>query len=631
MTSIHTSAKSKNWINNPNMKDKEYQDIFRQSPISIEYYDSLGNLKDANQACIDLFGIQSIDSIKEFNLFTNPHLTEQAIIDIRSGKTVRYEMMFDFNLIKRLKTYETSKEGVCFLECHINPSINDEKEVTGYIVHIIEITERRQIADSLFRSEEQFRMLLDLAPDAFFQGDDHGNFITINKSAIELTGYTREELLKMNMKELFTEDILKKKPLRYNLLKNGEVIKTERELYQKSGNRIIVEMNSKKMPDGTYQSFFRDITERKLSETALEKSEEKFSKIVNSSINGMYFYHLKANDQLIFVGANPAADKIIGISHDLFKGKTIEEAFPELVHTNVPEMYKNVAKGELGSQEFDIEYKDIKISGFYYVQVFQTEKNSIAVHFTDISDRKKTELLLEQQSNELQRINATKDKFLSIIAHDLKNPFNAIIGFSDLMIQNFNELDNETLLQGLNTIETASKHAYKLLENLLVWSQNQTGRSPFNPEILNLNSQVAESFKMIESSAAIKGISVVNSIKKATMIFADQNMLDSILRNLILNAIKFSYKGGKVKISAIEREHEIEVSVKDNGVGISPENQVAIFKIDKHTITLGTDNEQGTGLGLILCKDFVTRHNGSIWVESTPGSGSTFFFSLPLN
>jgi len=613
------------------MKDKEYQDIFRQSPISIEYYDSLGNLKDANQACIDLFGIQSIDSIKEFNLFTNPHLTEQAIIDIRSGKTVRYEMMFDFNLIKRLKTYETSKEGVCFLECHINPSINDEKEVTGYIVHIIEITERRQIADSLFRSEEQFRMLLDLAPDAFFQGDDHGNFITINKSAIELTGYTREELLKMNMKELFTEDILKKKPLRYNLLKNGEVIKTERELYQKSGNRIIVEMNSKKMPDGTYQSFFRDITERKLSETALEKSEEKFSKIVNSSINGMYFYHLKANDQLIFVGANPAADKIIGISHDLFKGKTIEEAFPELVHTNVPEMYKNVAKGELGSQEFDIEYKDIKISGFYYVQVFQTEKNSIAVHFTDISDRKKTELLLEQQSNELQRINATKDKFLSIIAHDLKNPFNAIIGFSDLMIQNFNELDNETLLQGLNTIETASKHAYKLLENLLVWSQNQTGRSPFNPEILNLNSQVAESFKMIESSAAIKGISVVNSIKKATMIFADQNMLDSILRNLILNAIKFSYKGGKVKISAIEREHEIEVSVKDNGVGISPENQVAIFKIDKHTITLGTDNEQGTGLGLILCKDFVTRHNGSIWVESTPGSGSTFFFSLPLN
>jgi len=490
--------------------------------------------------------------------------------------------------------------------------------------------EYQDIADSLLRSEEQYRMLLDLAPDAFFQGDAQGNFITVNKSAIELTGYSREELLKMNMKDLFAEEYLSKKPLRYNLLEKGEVIKTEREVCQKSGNRIIVEMNSKKMPDGTYQSFFRDITERKLAEAALQKSEEKFSRIVNSSISGMHFYHLEANGDLLFIGANPAADKIIGISHELLIGKTIEEAFPELVHTEVPELYKKIAKGELGSKEFDIEYKDIKISGFYHVQVFQTEKDSITVHFTDISDRKNTELLLEQQSNELQRINATKDKFLSIIAHDLKNPFNAIIGFSDLMIQNFNELDDDTLLQGLNTIETASKHAFKLLENLLIWSQNQTGRSPFNPEILNLNTQVAESLKMIGSSAAIKGISVVNNIKKSTTIFADKNMLDSILRNLILNAIKFSYKGGKIKISAIEREHEIQVSVKDNGVGISPENQVAIFKIDKHTITLGTDNEQGTGLGLILCKDFVTRHNGTIWVESIPGNGSTFFFSLPL-
>lgn len=612
------------------MEDKEYQDIFRQSPISIEYYDSFGSLKDANQSCIDLFGIQSIDSIKGFNLFTNLHLSEQANIDIRAGKAVRYETMYDFDLIKRLKTYETSKEGVSFLECYINPTVNDEKEVTGYIVHIIDLTERHLIADSLFRSEEQYRLLLDLAPDAFFQGDAHGNFITVNKSAIELTGYNREEFRKLNVKDLFTDESLSEKPLRYNLLDDGEVIKTEREVCQKSGTRLMVEMNSKKMPDNTYQSFFRDITARKLSENALQKSEEKFSKIVNSSINGMYFYQLNANEQLIFIGANPAADKIIGISHELLIGKTIEEVFPELANTDVPELYKNIARGEADPQTFDIEYNDTVVSGFYQVQVFQTENNSITVHFTDISERKKTELLLEQQSNELQRINATKDKFLSIIAHDLKNPFNAIIGFSDLMIQNFSELDDETLLQGLNTIETASKHAYKLLENLLVWSQNQTGRSPFNPEILNLNTQVAESFKMIESSAEIKGISVSNSIKKATTIFADKNMLDSILRNLILNAIKFSYQGGKVKISALEKENEIQVSVKDSGVGISPENQNAIFKIDKHTITLGTNNEQGTGLGLILCKDFVTRHNGTIWVESTLGSGSTFTFSLPL-
>jgi signal transduction histidine kinase len=321
---------------------------------------------------------------------------------------------------------------------------------------------------------------------------------------------------------------------------------------------------------------------------------------------------------------------MLGISHQMLVGKTIEEAFPNLATTEYPEMYISIAKGETGSKQFEIEYEDESVSGIFEVQAFQTEKDRIAVNFTEITKRINAEKLLEKQAEELIKLNATKDKFLSIIAHDLKNPFNAIIGFSDLMIQSFDDLDNETLLQGLNTIETAAKQAYKLLENLLAWAQNQTGSSPFRPEILNLNSQLEESLKIINSSAKIKGISVVNSIKKSIHIFADKNMLDSILRNLILNAIKFSYKGGKVKISAIEKDQEIRVSVKDYGVGIQPDKQTAIFQIDKQTITLGTENEQGTGLGLILCKDFVLRHNGTIWVESIPGNGSNFIFSLPL-
>jgi PAS domain S-box-containing protein len=473
-------------------------------------------------------------------------------------------------------------------------------------------------------------MLLDLAPDAFFQGDSHGNFITVNKSAVELTGYTREELLKMNMKDLFSEEFLSKKPLKYNLLEQGKVIITEREICQKSGSRIIVEMNSKKMPDGTYQSFFRNITERKKIETALKQSEEKFRRIIECSTSGMHFYTVDVNGSLIFTGANPAADKIIGISHQELIGKTIQEAFPNLSGTEIPAIYSSIARGESGPQEFNIEYKDISIAGHYNVQVFQTELNCISVHFTEITERLNAEKLLEQQSEELVKLNATKDKFLSIIAHDLKNPFNAIIGFSDLMIQNFHELDDDTLLQGLNTIETASKHAYKLLENLLAWSQNQTGQISFKPEFLNLHSQVSDSLKIIESSAKIKGISITITINKSLKVFADKDMIDSVLRNLILNAIKFSHREGKIKISAVESDNQVLISVKDEGIGIPLEIQSAVFRIDKHTITTGTDNEQGTGLGLILCKDFVSRHNGSIWVESTPGKGSTFTFSLPV-
>ena len=605
------------------MEHQEFSALFKLAPIAIESFDSLGNLLDINPACLELFGINRFEDIKFLNLFTDFNLSQQAASDIRTGKPVKYQVEFNFDQIH----YFTSKEGISFLTFYINPTINVNTEIDGYLLLV---TERSQIADSLFRTDEQYRILLDLAPDAFFHGDAHGNFITVNNSAFELTGYSRDELLKMNMKDLFSEDYLIRKPLRYNLLENGEVLKSEREIIHKSGKRIFVEMNSKKMPDGTYQSFFRDITIRKQTETALQKSEEKFRKIIESSTSAMHFYQLEENDKLIFIGANPAADRILGISHQLLIGKTIDEAFPNLTTTKYPELYKSIAKGESNSSEFDIEYNDELVSGTFNVQVFQTEKDRITVYFTEITERLNAEKLLEKQSEELIKLNATKDKFLSIIAHDLKNPFNAIIGFSDLMIQNFSDLDDDTMLQGLYTIEKASKHAYKLLENLLVWSQNQTGRSPFNPEYLNLNKQVSESFKIIESSAAIKGINVVNSIKKSIEIFADKNMLDSILRNLILNAIKFSYKGGKVKVTALEVDHAIQVSVKDEGVGISLANQSAVFEIDKHTITCGTDNEQGTGLGLILCKDFITRHKGSIWVESTPGHGSTFTFRLPL-
>jgi signal transduction histidine kinase len=368
------------------MEHNEFVSNFELSPIAIEYLDSNGIIRYINQSFIDLFGIQSIENVQFFNLFTDPNFSQSAIADIKAGKPVKLEIEIDFELVKSDNLYPTSREGNCFLEYYIHPKIDENKEVAGYIVHIIEVTEQ-----------------------------------------------------------------------------------------------------------------------------------------------------------------------------------------------------------------------------------------------------KKTFLSLKQQAEELQKLKIAKDKFLSIIAHDLKNPFNAIIGFNDLMISSFSDLDDETLLQGLYTIESASKHAFKLLENLLIWSQNQNGQLQYNPELLNLNSQLAETLNMIESTATIKGISLVNGIRKSIKIFADKNMIDFVLRNLILNAIKFSQRGEKVRINAVETDHEIQVSVIDNGVGVAPLNQSAIFNIDKHTLTLGTDNEQGTGFGLILCKDFIKLHNGTIGVESSPGKGSIFTFTLPAH
>lgn len=361
-------------------------DIFRQSPISIELYDKDGFLLDANQACIDLFGIKNIRDIIGFNLFTNPHLSEQKIADIKAGKSIKYELVYDFEAIKSLNLYQTTCNGICYLECFINPTFNQSEEISGYIVHITEISERKHVQE-----------------------------------------------------------------------------------------------------------------------------------------------------------------------------------------------------------------------------------------------------LLAKQAKELQEVNDTKDKFMSIIAHDLKSPFNAILGFTDLMLSNFDQLDKETVLTGLKTIESASKHAYQLLENLLTWARNQIGGSQFNPEMLNLKAQVNESLSMIESAAFNKNIKISVSVSKDLYVFADKNMLDSILRNLISNAIKFSFKGGKIKISATRLENEIQISVSDKGIGISSERLSSIFRIDKHTNTTGTENELGTGLGLILCKDFIAQHKGKIWIESTQNVGTLVSFSLPIN
>jgi len=376
---------NKKEINEPILENHRLIDIFRQSPISIELYDNEGLLLDINQACIDLFGLKSVDDIRGFNLFSNPHISEQDLLSIRAGKPIKYELVYNFELIRSKNLYETTREGICNLECFINPTFDQDKKITGYIVHITEITER-----------------------------------------------------------------------------------------------------------------------------------------------------------------------------------------------------------------------------------------------------KKAEELLAKQTKELQEVNATKDKFMTIVAHDLKSPFNAIIGFSDLMLQNFDQLDHDTFLVGLKTIESASTHAYKLLENLLIWAQNQTGKSKFIPEKINIKAQITESIKLIEGVAISKKIKISVSVRKDIYVLADKNMLDSILRNLISNAIKFSFRGEKIKISVTKFETEIQISVSDKGIGISPERLHAIFEIDKYINTSGTEDEQGTGLGLILCKDFISQHNGEIWVNSTPRVGTSVSFSLPL-
>ncbi len=237
--------------------------------------------------------------------------------------------------------------------------------------------------------------------------------------------------------------------------------------------------------------------------------------------------------------------------------------------------------------------------------------------------------LIEKSRDELKRTNATKDIFFSIIGHDLKNPLHSIIGFSDLLLNPDDRIEEKTKLEFIRMIKESSISAYSLLENLLNWSRSQSEKVQFKPVPVDLNELVHENFQIFTASAESKNLRLIKP-KKDYRVSADRNMLNAILRNLLSNAIKYTPKGGSVEISTSLIDDLVRIQIIDTGIGISKENQDKIFKLDSFYTSHGTEGEIGTGLGLIVCKDFIERHGSKIEIQSAPGKGSTFSFSLPL-
>ena len=248
---------------------------------------------------------------------------------------------------------------------------------------------------------------------------------------------------------------------------------------------------------------------------------------------------------------------------------------------------------------------------------------------SDISERKIAENKLLASESSLKELNSTKDKFFSIIAHDLKSPFNGILGFSELLIEEIKNKNYTVIDTYAKIIQKSSVRAINLLTNLMDWSRLQTGRMEFNPEYIEATTLITSVKELLNISANQKSISISLNLPDQLIIYTDKFMLETVLRNLISNAIKFTPKKGVIHISVEEKEKEFLFLIEDSGVGIENENLEKLFRIDKSYSSTGTENETGTGLGLILCNDFIKKHKGKIWAESESGNGSTFYFTIP--
>ncbi|MBN2349748.1 MAG: hypothetical protein JXJ22_12955 [Bacteroidales bacterium] len=238
---------------------------------------------------------------------------------------------------------------------------------------------------------------------------------------------------------------------------------------------------------------------------------------------------------------------------------------------------------------------------------------------------------LKAQRDELASSNATKDKLFSIIAHDLKNPFNVIMGYSDLLIEHYNKWDDTKKLHFLNMVKESTNSAYALLENLLQWSRSQNGTITFNPISVKASDIILQVLEQVADLTKKKDIKVEYNVpENDVLILVDLNMIRTVLRNLLTNAVKFSKKEGKIFIDVKKHNNTFVLfSIKDQGIGIEPENIKNLFQLSKTKTTFGTEGEKGTGLGLLLCRDFVETHRGEIWVESQPDNGTTFYFTVP--
>lgn len=346
---------------------------------------------------------------------------------------------------------------------------------------------------------------------------------------------------------------------------------------------------------------------------------------------------IKALPDFIFVLSNKGVfiDYKNSNYHNLFfnphqlKGHSVTGVFPKEIGEQILEIIQTVFQtGDLQTFEFQLVTENPDELLFFEARFVMSDYEKVLMILRDITFQKLAEIQIQKFAQELKHLNETKDKFFSIISHDLRTPINGLLGYAEILSNEIDDLEKEDIKQFAGNIAEISKSTNALLNNILDWSRVQTGRISFQPGIIDLSYSVKRIINLLNASASNKNISLVNSISSGTNIYADENMLHSILINLTGNAIKFTHNDGIVRISCNELENYFQLSVSDNGIGISKENVEKLLDSDIIYSTNGTAKEKGTGLGLLLCKEFVEKHSGKIWIESEEGNGTTFHFTL---
>lgn len=524
--------------------------------------------------------------------------------------------------------------------------MNDTQNNHKDIYPIPQNTQFQSVEKLLKQSESFIRTVTDNIPGMVGYWTSDLRCAFANKHYLTWFGREKEQMIGIRMQDLLGKKLFEaNEPFIRGALK-GEVQRFERTIIKPNGQvsytyaQYIPDIDKEEVKG--FYALVLDITDLKKGQESLRESEMRYRGLLTNIEAGIVVYSPDATIKTY----NDRASELLGITQLKNNGNTtillqaicLDENgnlldtsdYPIYEILNNRQPIKNKIIGIKNPSSKDIIW--VSVNGFPFLNS-QEEVLEIVVSFVDITARKNAEQILLERTEELEILNATKDKFFNIIAHDLRNPFIGIKAISELIEQKFKETkqeEDEVFFKYIQLIINSSNSALSLINNLTQWAKSQTRELIVNLEIISLNSLITKTIPIINPNAINKDINIEVNLSKHDLIKADESLLGTILRNLLTNAIKFTHSNGKIIVSSNPNGGFLEISITDTGIGIEPQNLKKVFKIDSKFTKLGTNDEKGTGLGLILCKEFVEMQGGKIWVTSEVGVGSTFTFTLPL-
>ncbi len=522
---------------------------------------------------------------------------------------------------------------------HICRTLYDKNnKYIGRRVSNRDTTERKQAQDALQKSEALYRNLLERLPDGVYKSTHEGRFVDVNPAMVNMLGYeSKEDLLSIDIKtQLYFEPTDRESLVLQEKLEEMGVYR----LKKKDGSEIWVEDHGWYDLDENgniiyHEGIMRDVTDRKKAEETLQNERLLLRTLIDNIPDSIYVKDLTCRktlanlEEVRYMGAKSESEILGKNDFDVYPKELAEKFLADdqaVMQTGKPVLNREEyildekkQKRYLLSSKLPLHDKDGQIIGLVGIG-------------HDITNRKLAELEIKLKNEQLIQANIEKDKFFSIIAHDLRSPFQTLLGYTRMMVEDLPTLSHDEIQKMAVNMRNSANKLFSLLENLLEWSLIRHGVTGFKPVSFILLNGLVPIIELVRTTATKKTISISYDVPEDLRVVADVQMFESLMRNLVFNAVKFTRKGGNVTIAAKALPgNSVEISVKDTGIGMNKTIIDNLFLLDNETHRKGTEGEPSTGLGLIICKDFIDKHGGKIWVESEEGKGSTFCFMLPKN